>query len=577
MRRIVNPQQARLFDSFNPVLSERARQRLLDDWPGVFRHVILELMPVNTLAGHFSVGMGRPTKELYSMAGLILLMEQLDWTKDQAVCAYCFHMEIHYALNLEPVAHDLSVRTLERYIDLFEQDDLAARVMHDVSIALVQLLDLRVDQQRLDSTHVFSNMAQLGRTRLMGAAIKRFLTQLKRHDEAAYESLAESLRQRYAPSVHHLFGDTGKDSESRRLLRQQVAEDMHALIERFSQDASHAGRETYKVLDRIFYEQCEVQEAKVVIKAKPGGQVMQNPSDPDATRDGHKGPGYQVQISETCNPQNEVQLVTSALPQTASVSDSGSVEGVLEDLAGSQLLPEQMAADTSYCSDENVQKASEEYGVELLGPVPSGSLNDKDIHRLNVDDFNIDDTTAQVICCPAGHSPVSSEPNLDTGQSKTVMSASVCQSCEFVEECPVTKSREGYVLHHSGQDHRIAGRRREQDTEVFRDRYRVRNGIEGTNSGMKRRTGLGQLRVRGRPGVFRSILLKVTGWNILRASVCATMREIVYQRASLGILGYLWPIPVVIFLPGRLRKGRMDLPGFILEWSDRFCRTVIAA
>jgi hypothetical protein len=577
MRRIVNPQQTRLFDSFNPVLSERARQRLLDDWPGVFRHVILELMPVGTLAGHFSVGMGRPTKELYSMAGLILLMEQLDWTKDQAVCAYCFHMEVHYALNLEPVAHDLSVRTLERYIDLFEQDDLAARVMHDVSITLVELLDIRIDQQRLDSTHVFSNMAQLGRTRLMGAAIKQFLTQLRRHDKAAYESLAESLRKRYAPSVHHLFGDTGKDSESRRLLRQQVAEDMHALIERFSQDASHAGRETYKTLERIFYEQCEVQEAKVVIKAKPGGQVMQNPSDPDATRDGHKGPGYQVQISETCNPQNEVQLVTSALPQTASVSDSGSVAGVLEDLAGSQLLPEQMAADTSYCSDENVQKASEAYGVELLGPVPSGSLKDKDIHQLNIDDFNIDENTEEVICCPAGHSPVSSEPNQDTGQSKTVMSASVCERCPFVEECPVSKTREGYVLRHSGQERRIAGRRREQDTEVFRERYRVRNGIEGTNSGMKRRTGLGRVRVRGRPRVFQSILLKVTGWNILRASVCAKMREIVYRRASLGILGYLWPMPVGIFSPGRPRKDRRDLPEFILAWSDRFRRMAMAA
>jgi len=300
--------------------------------------------------------------------------------------------------------------------------------------------------------------------------------------------------------------------------------------------------------------------------------------------------------------------VTSALPQTASVSDSGSVEGlpapsearqaglpapsearqagVLEDLAGSQLLPEQMAADTSYCSDENVQKASEQYGVELLGPVPSGSLKDKDIHRLNIDDFNIDENTEEVICCPAGHSPVSSEHNQDTGQSKTVMSASVCERCPFVEECPVSKTRDGYVLHHSGQERRIAGRRREQDTEVFRERYRVRNGIEGTNSGMKRRTGLGRVRVRGRPRVFQSILLKVTGWNILRASacavtadrsVCAKMREIVYRRASLGILGYLWPIPVGIFLPGRPRKDRTDLPEFILAWSDRFCRMAMAA
>jgi len=43
----------------------------------------------------------------------------------------------------------------------------------------------------------------------------------------------------------------------------------------------------------------------------------------------------------------------------------------------------------------------------------------------------------------------------------------------------------GYQLEHTAKDRRIAGRRREQDTEVFRERYKTRGGIEGTNSGLK--------------------------------------------------------------------------------------------
>lgn len=577
MRRIVNPQQTRLFDSFDPVLSARARQRLLDDWPGVFRHVILELMPVGTLAGHFSAGMGRPTKELYSMAGLILLSEQLDWTKDQTVDAYCFHMEVHYALNLEPVAHDLSVRTLERYLNVFEEDDLAARVMHDVSIKLVKLLDIKVDQQRLDSTHIFSDMASFGRTRLMGVAIKRFLSQVKKYDAAAYESLDEPLRQRYAPSDHRLFGDTGKDSESRRILRQQVAEDMYELVKRFADDPKHSGRSTYKAMERIFYEQCEVHEEQVEVKKKTGGHVMQNPSDPDATYDGHKGAGYQVQISETCHPDNEVQLVTCALPQTAVESDHEALDDVLDDLKKSELLPEQMLADTSYCSDENVQKAAEDYGVELVGPVPSGSIDEEAAYQLNIDDFTLNEETQVVISCPAGHAPASSVHDEETGKTKTVMPESVCRGCQFLDECPVKKSRDGYSVSHTAKEYRTAGRRREEATEAFRERYRTRSGIEGTNSGLKRRVGLGQLRVRGRPRVFESILLKVTGWNILRVSVCATMREIVYQRASAGILGYLWPINMRLFSPLEQREGRKDLLGLILAWCNRFRRMAMAA
>jgi len=59
MHKIVNPQRTRLFDPFDHVLTEKTRKRLLDGWAGVFRHIILELMPVDTISGHFDPTMGR--------------------------------------------------------------------------------------------------------------------------------------------------------------------------------------------------------------------------------------------------------------------------------------------------------------------------------------------------------------------------------------------------------------------------------------------------------------------------------------------------------------------------------------
>jgi len=535
MKKIVNPKQIQLFDPFDRVLTPKTRKRLLDGWPGVFRHIILELMPVDAVSEHFDPAMGRPTKELYSIAGLLLIQEFMDWTKDEALDAYSFNMNVHYALNLEPVTHDISKRTLERYINLFEEDNLAKATMDEVTTKLVEVLGIRIDKQRLDSTHIFSDMAGFGRTRLMGVAIKRFLTQLKRHSKADYDMLDESLRNRYAPGVNQLFADTKKDRESRRFLRQQVAEDMYYLIQRFADKGEHSNRDTYKAVERIFYEQCEVHEEKVCVKKKTGGNVMQNPSDPDATYDGHKGPGYQVQISETCNPENEVQLITSAIVQTAVQADANAVKEVLKDLKANDLAPDEMLADTGYTGDENVQLAAEQ-GVELVGPVPGCSTEDDE--HLNIDDFNTDEETEEVVCCPAGHKPASSIHDKQTGKTKTVMPSSTCSQCEFRKECPVEKCRDGYCLYHTAKQRRLAGRRREEATDVFRDRYRIRGGIEGTNSGLKRKTGLGRLRVRGRPRVFYSILLKITGWNILRASVCAKMREIVYARANMAVFWF---------------------------------------
>ena len=407
--------------------------------------------------------------------------------------------------------------------------------MHNVTTRLVEGLGIRIDQQRLDSTHVYSNMYQLGRTRWLGVSIKRFLTQGKRHDPDAYATRPEALRQRYTPSEHQRFGEVAKDRESRRLLRQQVAEDRYQVLRLFADQAAPAGRSSYQAMERIFHEPCAVQEEKGIGKDKTGSTVMQNPSDPDAPYDGHQGPGYQVQRSETCAPENEVQWITCALPQTAAEQDGESVAPVLEDLQASVLLPRELRADPQYPDDENVQRA-ESYGVELVGPVPGAEPSGRP-DDLTIDDFVIDEQTEQVTCCPKGHAPVRSVHHPASGRTHTTMPASACSQGAFRQQCPVQERPDGYHLAHTAKQRRMAARRREQETEVFRERYRRRSGIESTNRGLKRRRGLGRLRVRGRPRVFQAIYLKVAGWNILRASVCAKMQEFVRAKAQTAVVG----------------------------------------
>jgi hypothetical protein len=557
MQRIVNPRQKRLFDSYE-ALPDANQRWLEENWPGVFRHVILEQLPVEILRQHFHPHRGRPTRELYSMAGLLLLMEMFDWTKEYAVVAYCFHREVHYALNLEPTDHELSVRTVERYQDYYEQDELGQQVMHNVTTRLVAVLQTRIDQQRLDSTHVFSDMYQVGRTRLLGVALKRFLTQVQRHDPAAFASLPEALRQRYTPSEHQLFGEVAKDRESHRLLRQQVAEDLYQVLRRFADQPAHASRTSYKAMARIFAEQCEVHEEKVVVKDKTGSTVMQNPSDPDATYDGHKGPGYQAQLSETCHPENEAQLITCVLPQTAAEPDGAAVAPVLAELKAVPLLPRELLVDTQYPDDENVQLA-ESYGVELVGPVPGAEPSGRP-DDLTIDDFVIDEQTEQVTCCPDGQAPVRSVHHPASGRTHTTMPAEACGPCAFRHQCPVQERPEGYHLEHTAKQRRMAARRREQETEVFRERYRRRSGIESTNSGLKRRMGLGRLRVRGRLRVFQAIYLKVAGWNILRASVCAKMRELVRAKAQTAVF---WASAGLRTVSDACRKALQGLPTVI--------------
>ena len=365
-------------------------------------------------------------------------------------------------------------------------------------------------------------MATFGRTRLMAVAIKRFLTQVKRHAPELYALLPEEFRRRYEPAQSQLFADA-TDAESRQRSRQQAAEDLLWVIEHFADQPAMTARPTYKVLQTIFSQQCEVVEGKVTVRAKTGGNCMQNPSDLDATYDGHKGPGYQVQIAETCSPENEVQLITAALPQTACETDEAALVPMLDQLEEADLLPEELLVDTIYASDDNVQ-AAEKRGVELIGPIP-GRAPESDPEALTIDDFAIDERTGIVDACPAGHQPLSCTRDEEAGKTKVEMPAEACGGCPFRNQCPIGKTHEGrFVLEFTDKEHRLAGRRREQETEVFKERYAMRSGIESTNSGLKNRLGLGRLRVRGRGSVFRVVWHKLAGWNVLRAAASTKLR-----------------------------------------------------
>jgi hypothetical protein len=530
----VDPRQNRFFDPFDGVIPPAGRKIIANGWQGVFRHVLLEVMPVGELAQHFSDSLGAPTKELFSMAALVFLADFFGWTAQEAAEAYIFRSDVQYALNREPGA-TVSARTVERYQRLFRENDLAADLFEDVTDRLVRALDLDVSRQRLDSTHVFSHMASFGRTKLLAVAIKRFLTQLKRHDPDAFAALPEDLRHRYAPAQSRLFSDA-KDAEARARCRQQAAEDLHFLINRFADCADLTKRSSYKALITIFGQQCELSDDKVVLKTKTGGDCMQNPSDPEATYSGHKGPGYQVQLAETCVPANEVQLITAALPQSACESDAVGVVPMLGQLKEGERLPKELLADTLYCGDENVQAAAA-LGVDLVGPVP-GRAPAADPGALTVDDFAWDERTGTITACPAGHRPTSCSHDAETATRRVEMPASACAECPFRKQCPIKDTCDGkFTLEFTDKERRLAGRRVEEETEVFKERYAPRSGIESTNSGLKNRLGLGRLRVRGQGSVFRVLLHKVAGWNVLRAAASQKLRAWVRTQVAQTLKG----------------------------------------
>ena len=98
------------------------------------------------------------------MAGLILLKEFRNWTTSEATDAYLFDFRVQYALNIGRDNITFCERTLERYMKIMRTDDLAIQIFNKVTAKLIEELGIAVTSQRLDSTHVFSDMATFGAT-----------------------------------------------------------------------------------------------------------------------------------------------------------------------------------------------------------------------------------------------------------------------------------------------------------------------------------------------------------------------------------------------------------------------------
>ena len=533
MQHLNDPRQITLFDPWAQRFSSQQYATLRAGWEGLFHDVLLELMPAEELAEQFHPDIGRPTKELYAVAGLVFLKEFHNWTEETAVRAYNFYSDVQYALNITGRDTNLSLRSLQRYLALFRELGLAGKVFDAVTQALIEHLELDVSQQRLDSTHVYSNMAMLGRTALMVRAVRRLLTQVLRHHRGRYEALALDLRTRYAKKGGSLpFGWYGgkATAEQRRQARQQVAEDMYVILKFYDGEGAIMDMDTYKQLLRVFMEHCEIIEDAVTVRPRSDSRALQSLSDPDATYDGHKGRGHQAQLSETCSDNNDVQLVTDVQPETAADTDEAALPEVVERLKEKNRKPDELLADTNYGSDGNVMHCAAN-GVELVAPVKGRRPDNQDaLHAL---DFDIDETTGTVQRCPAGHVPVSTSYSPKQDEHYALFARATCEACPHFGRCPIYKhKKKHYRLKYSPKTLRLEQRRRQEDTPAFKDRYRKRAGVEGLMSALKRRHGFGRLRVRGSPAVAMALYLKTAGHNLLQAARGLRQRRKAQAKAA---------------------------------------------
>lgn len=502
-------------------LSKEKIDLLNKTWAGTFRKHILPNLPIEKLYSNYSKTMGRPTKDLTTAMGAAILQQIFNLTDEETRHQLAFNQQWHYALETYEQKEQLySEKTLWTVRHQLTQENIVQSIFNGITDTFADTFDVDTSRQRMDSVHVYSNMAKLGRVRLMARTVTKFLKNLKRHYKNEYKrDISEQLTDHYVDKKKSgYFGNVKPTGSQKRLF--EIATDMQCLIEQYSDNEEIINMNSYSLMQRVISEQCVIKEGKMELKApkEVASDSLQNPSDIDAAYDGHKGQGYQVQLAETYSIEDEdeeksketLDLIMYADLEPANKPDAKALLPAIDNMDERDVKPDEIALDTTYGGDDNVM-AAEKKGVTVISPV-AGKKSKKDFTG-----FEFNEKTKEATQCPHGKPPYSVKRN-KTGTITAKWSEKDCSTCPFNKNCQTKKGTRGRRLHYSEKDIRLWQRRQMQESPEFIDKYRYRAGIEATNSRYIHMTGARRVRYRGQENVEFAEIMKALGINMFRVT-----------------------------------------------------------
>ncbi|MBM4026126.1 MAG: transposase, partial [Planctomycetes bacterium] len=231
---------------------------------------------------------------------------------------------VHFRQRL--LAHEQGRVAFDALLQALEQEGLMARR----------------GKQRLDSTHILGQVAQMSRLEKTRATVRLFLEMLERTGRLGELPEGAALRERYCDS-EVLWHKLGKEALAAKF--QQTGQDMQTLLAWVENHQDLLAHEKTKLLQRVFGEQFEVTAAGPAVRKQEDSGTVQNPHDPQAqwaAKDQNKTKtwvGYKVQIAETVPEQTGPKAPGE--PTRAFLAEVTTTEAIVSDLEGCVRLEQQ--------------------------------------------------------------------------------------------------------------------------------------------------------------------------------------------------------------------------------------------
>ena len=454
---------------------------------------------------------GRPGLAPWRLA-LVTVFQFLEHLSDrQAADAVRGRIDWKYALGLELTDPGFHFSVLAE----FRARLVAGKAEHLLLDRMLERFKARGlirarGKQRTDSTHILAAVHDLHLLELVAETLRATLDDLA-------ATVPDWLRQIAQPVWFKRYGRRIEDyrlpkrREEREALAIEIGLDGFTLLDALEvPNAPAVARQqpmvgTLRDVWRIHYarEGNGPPRWRAGAELPPVGERLQSPYDPEAhysTKRQTEWSGYKVHVTETCD-ENAAHLVTHVMTCPAMQPDMASTADIHKCLADKGLLPAEHFVDAGYVDAALLVSSQRDHGVSLEGPVRAVAKRQNEAEQAYEQRHFAIDWEREQVTCPQGKTSVTWRRGLDgAGAARicAVFSRTDCGTCAVRALCTPAKEARRSVYFHPRPEYEALNRARARmDDPVWKERYHVRAGVEGTLSQGVRAFGMRRSRYIG--------------------------------------------------------------------------------
>jgi hypothetical protein len=556
-------EQEYLFSSVSE-LPEKQRERLEASWAATFYREFFSRIDESKFEVLYSDKASRPNVPVNVLVSLEALKAGFGWSDAELEEQMAFNLQTRYALGYRDltVGH-FELRTVynfRRRLAEYMQEtgvNLLDVAFEQVTDKQITVLKLKTGKLRMDSVQIASNIRQMSRIQLLVEVLQRVWRMLSDDEQRQYGALFRP----YTSGTSSQYTYQIEPGESQSHL-EAIGLVMQSLVAALA--TVHAENATYAMLKRVYDEHFIAVEAETVrpkVGSELSAQSLQSPDDWEATYRQKRGVGYHgyvTNVTETCDPGNELQLIVKVQTAPNATDDAALLNEAVPNLVARTEVDE-MHTDGGYNSpavDATLTaNGIEQFQTAIRGAQPTTG-------HLSVSDF-VFDRDAQgrplTVTCPQRQA-VTVVPARSDQRFTASFNASWCDHCPLLAKCPTQAMRKtpNRVLRFDQRAVNIAHRRANQRKSKASGRN-LRSAVEATVRSIKHPFANAKLSVRGQIRVSMTMVASAAMTNVRR--ICryqqAKMRQMTLENEKMTAENSIKPsdsLHVFVFLRSFFRR-----------------------